>query len=107
MSLLLSNSEPKGVEAKSFGGLFGQSDITLRVPIRDEDLSKATYANGNVSKWVDVEMPFDDFFVMVEYALTNADLRLPKDPRLEFLFKLKRIAVVKGHNSGGKRLEYQ
>jgi len=76
MSLQLANSQPP-IEAKTFGPgiqMFGMSDAVLLV---------------------DYKIPIDDFCCLVEYVLTNTDVR-PDDPRLKLVELIKTAHLVKG-----------
>jgi hypothetical protein len=81
MTLVLSNSEPKGLEAKAWDVIDGEHRVYLG----------------------DYEIPIEDFLILTKYVLINTDLH-PNDPRLEFLEEIKKLEVVKGFNPGKERL---
>jgi hypothetical protein len=86
MSLVLSESLPKGLEVKTHGTIFrGKDLVLLRGP------------------GVDCEIPIRDFLDAAEYVLTNTDLRR-RDPRLKFLKTVASLKQINGYNPGGKHL---
>jgi hypothetical protein len=81
MSLKLSGSEPR-ITARTFS-----ENITL---IGDNN---------------DIEIPLDDFCALVEYVLTNTDLK-KNDPRLALIEKIKQTKIIPGLNKGGTRIGF-
>ena len=51
----------------------------------------------------DCTISIDDFLDATIYVLTNTDPR-DKDPRLEFIERVRDAKKIKGYNDGGKRL---
>jgi hypothetical protein len=41
-------------------------------------------------------LPFEDFFVLVRYVMTNTDLEGPDDPRVKFLETMKQLKKEPG-----------
>ncbi len=86
MSLSLDlGTKPEGLEVKTFGQTIGPDPLQM-VYIGDYKIS------------------MKDFLCAAEYVLTNTDLE-PDDPRLQFLKCVRSMKIVKGYNSGGKRLK--
>lgn len=85
MSLVLSDSIPKIIAKTDF------FDDIVTIYYRGE-------------KDIDIEIPFNDFCHLVEYVLTNTDLRDLSDPRLRLLLKFKNYRLEKGFNANGVRL---
>lgn len=85
MSLVLSDSSPKDLEAKTNGIGMGE------------------YPPGTLFLG-DYAIPLTDFLSLAYYVLTNTDLE-PNDPRLQFVKSVRGMNTVKGYNKKAKRLE--
>lgn len=77
MSLILSDSEPKGLEVKTHG-------FPLEARGRE------------VVRLGDYEIGLVDFLCAAWYALTNTDLNGLTDPRIQFVQAVKKIEIVPG-----------
>lgn len=75
MSLVLSNSKPDGLTAKTFGDLCRSNSGEQVVIIGD------------------YVIPMSDFVVLVMYVLTNSELD-ENDPRLQLVAQVKNMGVV-------------
>lgn len=51
-----------------------------------------------------VEMDYAEFLCLVRYVLRNEDLR-PDDPRLEFVEEMRRMKIIKGWGTKGRRFD--
>jgi len=79
MSLVLSNSQPAGINV-------------------------LTGFDGKIVTIGAYDISIEDFLIVAKYVLTNTDLN-PDDPRLQFVECVKAMIEIDGYNKGGKRLE--
>ena len=90
MSLILSNTDPVGVEVKTFGDLPGLEGVLIRIP-------------GGTTE---VQMSERDFFLVALYVLKNTNLHGSEvdDPRMIFLERARLLTITTGFGGRGKRL---
>ena len=83
MSLILSNGLPEGIEVKVRGF--------------ERDSRGQQMVNFGAFMIPAIQIPMDDFCVVIEYVLKNTDID-PTDPRIKLIERIKKLKLIPGHN---------